>query len=193
MEPPFPFHTIHIDHKQLAVSGGFGYILIVVCRLTRFTFAIPVKSTSSEDTLKALMTVFNLFGLPHYIYSDNASGFNSSLMEEFAKYAGLRAIRVLPNSPQGNSPAEQGVRRVADLIHKHTRRHQEWHLTLGAITFALNTHVHTSTGTTPFEAVFGRRACLVPDLETPHLTRYTSSGSDFVKSLADNLSNASRR
>ena len=63
------------------------------------------------------MTVFNVFGLPINIYSDNASGFTSTMVEEFAKYAGLRAIRVLPNSPQGNSPAEQGVRRVADLAH----------------------------------------------------------------------------
>ena len=186
-EPPFPFHTVHIDHKTLSESGGFNYVLIVTCRLTRFTMAIPQRKQNAHETIIALMRVFTIFGMPTRMYSDNGPAFKNEMVDAFKQYAGLRHIKVLPNSPQANSPAEQGVRRVADLLHKHTLRHKDWHRTLGAITFALNSTVHSSTQVTPYEAVFGRLPTTVPELEAPHLQRPTYSGTDFVKSLADRL------
>ena len=101
-EPPHPFHTIHIDHKELPVSGStsYKYLLVVVCALTRFCIAIPTETTGAEETCRALQThVFNLFSYPVRLISDNARGFDSNLMDEFSKFAGFRATKVLANNP----------------------------------------------------------------------------------------------
>eukprot|EP00965_Chrysotila_dentata_P256429 6212535-Pleurochrysis_carterae.AAC.4 len=56
-DPPFPFHTISIDHKTVTAprATGYQYILVVVDMLTRFVTAIPTKTMSAEETLTALM------------------------------------------------------------------------------------------------------------------------------------------
>ena len=188
-EPPFPFHTLHLDHKTLCPSGGFEYLLIVVDRLTRFCFAKPQADLSAATTLRTLLTIFHVFGFPMRIYTDNGSAF-SGLLGEFARYAGLRHIFVLPYSPQANGPAEATVKRIGDLLSKHARAHKNWHLVIQWVPFALNCHVHTLSGVSPYFAVFGRQPLTVPDLEVlPHL-RLDYDGSSFVTSLSDRLRNA---
>eukprot|EP00965_Chrysotila_dentata_P252402 6210656-Pleurochrysis_carterae.AAC.5 len=56
-DPPFPFHTISIDHKTVTAprATGYQYILAAVDMLTRFVTAIPAKTMSAEETLTALM------------------------------------------------------------------------------------------------------------------------------------------
>eukprot|EP00965_Chrysotila_dentata_P201331 6180510-Pleurochrysis_carterae.AAC.3 len=52
------------------------------------------------------------------------------------------------------------------------------------ITFALNTTVHSSTGRTPFLALFGQHPVLIPELEDAELHKPTFTGCEFVDSLA---------
>ena len=110
VEPPHPFHTIHIDHKRLVPSGdsGFEYLLIVVCALTRWIIAIPVVSSTSDEVYRALYRhVFQAFSFPVQIIADNA--FRASALGGFARYAGFRIIHILPNNPMSNGLAEATV------------------------------------------------------------------------------------
>eukprot|EP00965_Chrysotila_dentata_P081568 2693041-Pleurochrysis_carterae.AAC.1 len=89
-DPPFPFHTISIDHKTVTAprSTGYQYILVVVDMLTRFVTAVPTNTMSAEETLTALMEhVFTKHSLPMVIKSDNGTAFRNELMAHFAKYA----------------------------------------------------------------------------------------------------------
>jgi len=183
-EPPYPFHTIHIDHKDLSSrpAGGYSYILVVVCALTRYKIFIPVKDTKAETTFSALIDrVTSIYGMPHAIVADNA--FRTVLMDEMSKFLGFRATKILPYTPQANSAAETGVKGVLNLLNKHTLRHADWHTCLPILSFALNTVVHKSTGLSPFQAVFGREPTTITHLEMPMLERPTLTGSDFVDSL----------
>eukprot|EP00965_Chrysotila_dentata_P221063 6192169-Pleurochrysis_carterae.AAC.4 len=95
-EPPNPFHTTYIDHKTMprSLNTKFHYILVVVCRLTRFTIAIPVPDTSADATLRALVArVFTIHSIPLVLKSDNGQQFVSEMSEAMARYAGYRHIR----------------------------------------------------------------------------------------------------
>ena len=189
--PPYPFHTIYIDHKKVPRKSKDGYkvILIVVCGLTRYTLAIPLKSTSSEETLAALVKyVYSYFSFPQVIRSDNACA--SDLTTEMADYAGLRHVAVLPFNPQSNGPAEQGVRRVSELIMKHTALYADWPAALPTLTYVLNTAINSSTEVSPFFAVFGREPNSVPELENPVLIKNELHGHEFVITLSDRLRRA---
>ena len=161
-EPPFPFHTICIDHKhapRAAKGSEFKYILVVVCALTRFSIFIPVKTTTAEDTFRALSDkVFSVFSRPHKIVADNDSAFRNSLCTELQRFIGFRMVHVLGYSAYANGQAEQGVKRIGDLLIKHTQSYLRWDRALPMLAGALNTAPHTALpyGMSPFEAVFGR-------------------------------------
>lgn len=50
--PPYPMHTIHVDHfgplKQS--EEGFKHILLAVNAYSRFTLLLPTKSTGTKET-----------------------------------------------------------------------------------------------------------------------------------------------
>ena len=73
------------DHEVLVVDhlGPFTmapcrarYVLTVICQLTGYAHAIAVKTTSAEETARALYdNVFSKHGLCRTLISDNASNF----------------------------------------------------------------------------------------------------------------------
>eukprot|EP00965_Chrysotila_dentata_P196953 6177909-Pleurochrysis_carterae.AAC.4 len=187
-DPPFPFHTISIDHKTVTAprSKGYQYILVVVDMLTAFVTAIPTKTMSAEETLTALMQqVFAKYSFPSAIKSsDNEIAFRNELIAYFSKFAGFRNAYVLPYNAQANDMAEQSVGRIARLTVEHTQQFSNWSATLPMVTFALNCIDPLSKGTSPFSALYGRHSISLPELENPHLLEVTETGHEFVDSLA---------
>eukprot|EP00965_Chrysotila_dentata_P125288 4142030-Pleurochrysis_carterae.AAC.1 len=81
-DPPFPFHTVSIDHKTVTAPKGtnYQYILVIVDMLTRFVTAIPCVTASAEETLSILMNhVITKYSFPMVIKSDNGSAFRNEL------------------------------------------------------------------------------------------------------------------
>ena len=66
-----PFERLNMDFKgPLPTVSRNQYILTVVDEFSRFPFAIPCKDMESSTVIKALSSIFSLFGLPSYIHSD---------------------------------------------------------------------------------------------------------------------------
>eukprot|EP00965_Chrysotila_dentata_P156791 5180685-Pleurochrysis_carterae.AAC.1 len=89
-DPPFPFHTVSIDHTTVTAPKGtkYQYILVIVDMLTRFVTAVPCVSTSAEETLSILMIhVITKYSSSMVIKSDNDTAFRNELTRAFAKYA----------------------------------------------------------------------------------------------------------
>ena len=185
-DPPFPFHTICLDYADAprkAKGSDFQYILVVVCALTRFTLFLPAKAKTAEDTFELLAQhVFPIFSRPHVIVSDNGPEF-SNLFDVMQKYIGYRMVHTLGYSAFANGQAEQGVRRIKEMLAKHTHLYKEWDRAIPMLSSALNAARHTSTGLSPFEALFGRLPTTIAELEDPTLTPYAADGNDYVDGL----------
>ena len=189
-DPPHPFHTLYIDYKDVPGSSDnvTNCILIIVDGLTRYVIAEPVSRKTAEETLKTLVNrVFTAHSLPSILRSDNGPEFDNALAKAFAVYAGIRHIKVLPYNACANGKAESSVKRVQELLIKHCRLMENWKDTLPMICFALNSVVHSSTGVSPFFALFGRHPIMIPELEDPSGYRATFSGSEFLRNLVDDL------
>ena len=63
---PFPFHTIHIDHKGPLnpPSKGKHHFLVIVDSFSRFMQVYPVRSTDAVDTINAVEKIILSFGIP---------------------------------------------------------------------------------------------------------------------------------
>ena len=192
--PSRPFEHVYIDYKgELPDSGGFKYILVVVCSLTRYTLYIPCKDRSAESTFRALFAnVFCLFGIPKRITSDNGREFNNAFIRHLGQFLGFRMIHVLPHNPQANGKAEAAVKRVKVLLERHTLRYKNWHRMLPIIQYMLNVEEHSGTQMSPFLAVFGREPTKLPHLENPDLDTQDPEPT-FVSSLRSRLSELHKR
>ena len=63
---PFPFHTVHIDHKGPLnpPSNGKHHCLVIVDSFSRFIQVYPVCSTDAVDTVKVLEKLLCLLKYP---------------------------------------------------------------------------------------------------------------------------------
>ena len=187
--PSRPFNVIHVDHKgPLPRSGRYTNILVVVCALTRYTLYIPVPNVTAEETLKTLVSrVFSLFGYPLVIISDNGPAFRSDLMAQMASFFGFRHVPILPYNAAANGLAEAAVKRIKQLLDRHTEKYEEWHKVLPLAQLQLNTHVHTGTECSPFAALFGCNPVGLQHLENPALLPRHGSGSEWLAGLRERM------
>jgi hypothetical protein len=188
-EPERPFQVLHVDYKTaLPTSGGYRHILVVVCKLTRYCIFIPTATNDAAQTFRLLfMHVFCHYGIPQKIISDNGPEFSAALSKEMGEYMGYRNIYVLPYNPQANGVAEAAVKRLKVLLERHTLRFREWHKMLPMVQYTLNTSHHLGIKMVPFEAVFGREATKLPELENPSTIQPRQDGSEFLQTLRARL------
>ena len=64
---PYPFHTVHIDHKGPLnpMSDGKHHCLVVIDAFSRFIRVYPDKSTDATNTIEEMSTFIPSFGNTH--------------------------------------------------------------------------------------------------------------------------------
>lgn len=78
-------------------------------------------------------------------------------MAEFHRTLGIKPKMTTAYHPQTNGQTERYNRTIVSALRKFCSDHpRDWDLFTDALTFGYNSHVHTSTGLTPFELVVSR-------------------------------------
>ena len=134
------------------------HILVGVDVFTKFMMAVPLTATSSRDVINAINAHWIAkFGPFKRYLSDNGSNFASAETHAFIRGLGATVLHSTPYHPQGNGVAERMMRTIQDTIAKEdATTHTEWDLLLPSITYSINTAVSTTTGFSPYFAVFAR-------------------------------------
>ena len=79
-----PFERINIDFRDpLPSSNGNKYFLNIVDEYSRFPFVFPCSDISKSTVIKCLTTLFSLFGMPAFVYSDRGTSFMSHELQAF--------------------------------------------------------------------------------------------------------------
>lgn len=96
-----PFHTLHTDHFGPLESTAFGYkyILIIVDAFTKFTWLFATKSTTTEEFIKCLNTLFDLFGISERIINDRGTAFTSNNFTTFLNKRKIKHVLTAVASP----------------------------------------------------------------------------------------------
>ncbi|XP_046802727.1 uncharacterized protein K02A2.6-like [Lucilia cuprina] len=114
--PNKPWSRVHIDFAGPIFNSMW---LICVDSFSQFPYVSSMSSTTSEDTVAALSTIFSMEGIPDTIVSDNGPQLTSATFQNFCKNLGVQHITTAPFHPASNGLAERFVRTFKSSVRKN--------------------------------------------------------------------------
>ena len=141
-------------------ESGNIKILVMIDLFTRFVRAVPIPDEKAETVAKVLLDEWiSIFGPMEKLMSDGGTNLVSKVVESLVEQLGIGRMQSYAWHPQANGTVERWNRTVArDIASFMTTGKTYWdeHVALECLRY--NTSVHTSTGMTPFVAMFGIEA-----------------------------------
>ncbi|XP_062380954.1 uncharacterized protein LOC134069109 [Sardina pilchardus] len=126
---------------------------------------IPTRDQTAETAARLLWReVFQRYGCPERLLSDQGPAFEATLLRELCRAYGCKKIRTTPYRPQGNGACERWNQTLLGLLNTLTPAEQQrWTEHLPDLLQAYNSTPHSSTGLAPFFVLFGRHPRLPVD------------------------------
>ena len=165
--------NVSMDIKHMPTSKSpYRYILVLLCDISNFLVATPMKKATAEEVCSILFDHFiAYYAAPQRIICDQDPAFMSSLCQWFFKSYGIQLVTVSPTNHK-SLQAEHGIKSLSNILMKHlSDLGDNWHLYCRPAMMTYNTYnTPNLDNLSPFEVVFGRKPILVPKLEnTPHI------------------------
>ena len=168
----------HLEPSKQRTSRGNVALLTIVDMYSSYLVCVPVRSTSTEHTIKAIMKHWiSKYGVPNKIQSDQGSGFESKLFKEVCKIFGIHKARSTPWKSSTQGKVESCHRRIntcfrSVLCNKDYHKYDEY---IEWIVFTLNCMRSNRTGFSPNFLVFGQEARTPRDLFIPDTRDHSPS------------------
>lgn len=153
------------DKVQLDIVGplpvtesGYRYLLTLQDNLTKYSDAIPLREMDAVSVASALAEQFiSRFGCPKTIHTDQGRNFMSRIMKCFCRIFKIKQIKSTAYHPQSLGSLERAHHVFIEYL-KHYCTKRDWDKWIRFGMFSYNTSVHESTGFTPHELIFGKKA-----------------------------------
>lgn len=143
---------------------GFIGLLVMTEYLTKFVVAYPIKSKTASEIAERLFDYISFFGPPKEILSDQGTEFNNQVVNALLKISGVEHRVTSPYHPRTNGLTERVNGIIVESIKKHASTNiLEWNKWIPYVLLAYRTKIHSSTGFTPFELLYGRKVKIFND------------------------------
>ena len=163
-----PLELVHMDYLSLQPSkGNIKNVLVITDHFTRYALAYPSKTQTAQATARILWDNFIChYGFPEKLISDQGRNFESDLIKELCKIAGVKKLHTTPYHPQGNGQYERFNSTLCNMLGTLSEEEKsDWKSYLGCMTHAYNCTKHASTTYSPYYLMFGRHPRLPIDVE----------------------------
>ena len=188
-----PMELVCIDFLGLERSkGGYENILVITDHFTRYAQAFPTRNQLATTTAKILFDNFIVhYGFPARLHSDQGRNFESKVIKELCKLAGVQKSRTTPYHAMGNGMTERFNRTLLNMLGTlKDHQKQDWKSYVAPLVHSYNATRHDSTGYSPFFLMFGRHPRLAVDaylgIESPE-TPLVSSKEHYATKLKKRL------
>jgi hypothetical protein len=190
-QPTHPFEVGHMDMtgKLPTTRSGNNFILIIICKLTKFPELIPCVTNSALEVAGHLVNeIYMRYGPMQLIITDKGGENINKIMKEIHKLLRTKHINTTGYNPRSNGAVETVNRPVKDMLAAYANAKQDdWDEYLSVIAFGQRSMVNSTTGYSPAMALYGR------ELRTPGeswIAKYLDKHKDihvYVKELATTL------
>ncbi len=157
INPVQRFSHLHIDlvGPLPQSSSGFTHLLTEVDCSTRWAEAIPLRSTTTDACVSALIDGWIArFGIPQRITSDRGPQFTSSLWSTLSSRLGVKSQLTSPCHPQANGAVERFHCRLKDALRARLAG-SDWPAHLPWILLGLWVAPREDSGISAAELVYG--------------------------------------
>ena len=146
-------------------KGGIENVLVITDHFSRYAQAYPTKNQTAKTTARVLFDQFIVhYGFPARIHSDQGQTFESNLIQELCKIAGVAKSRTTPYHAMGNGQVErfnQTLLQMLGTLEEYQK--SDWKAHVPTLVHAYNATIHDSTGYSPYFLMFGRHPRLAID------------------------------
>ena len=163
-----PLELVHMDYLSLEPSkGNIENVLVITDHFTRYALTYSSKTQTAQATARILWDNFIChYGFPEKFISDQGRNFESDLIKELCKIAGVKKVHTTPYHPQGNGQCERFNSTLCNMLGTLSEEEKsDWKSHLGCMTHAYNCTKHASTTYSPYYLMFGRHPRLPIDIE----------------------------
>ena len=162
-----PLELAHLDYLTLETSkGNIENVLVITDHFTRYALAYASKTQTAQATARILWDNFIChYGFPEQFISDQGRNFESDLIQELCKIAGVKKLHTTPYHPQSNGQCERFNSTLCNMLGTLSDEEKsDWKSHLGCMTHAYNCTKHASTTYSPYYLMFGRHPRLPIDV-----------------------------
>ncbi|XP_075733060.1 uncharacterized protein LOC142775507 [Rhipicephalus microplus] len=155
-----PFTRVGIDIIGLlspTSEKGNRYVLTMIDFATRYPDAVALPSIEARQVAEGLLEMFSHVGIPKEIISDRGTSFMSAVMKEFSRLLSFKQLPTTPYHPMANGLIERFNGTLKRMIGRMCQeRPKTWDRYIGPLLFAYRELPQFSTGSSPFELLYGR-------------------------------------
>ena len=139
--------------------------------MTGYVRLYPVSNKNAHTSVECFKNWVFTFGAPKHILTDRGTEFVNQIIKGFNKSIGVEHSLTAAYNPRTNGKTERAGQSLMNSLRKHCESNQStWDQWLPYIEFSYNTRVHSTTGFSPYELVFGKKPNLFNSLNEDELS-----------------------
>ncbi|MCA9761261.1 MAG: DDE-type integrase/transposase/recombinase, partial [Streptococcus sp.] len=164
---------------------GYHGIVVITDYLSKFVYAEPIKSKEGLEIEHVLWKFVTIFGPPAIILSDQGKEFTNKRVNSMLKRIGTEHRVTSAYNPRTNGLTERMNQTLCESLRKHAEKEPDcWNKWLPFVLMAYNTRVHSVSGFSPYELIFGKKMNTFSDWQTTG----TTLEQEQIATRADELS-----
>jgi len=147
---------VAVDILQVPISQSNNcYLLVIQGYMVKWAEAIPLPNQSAELITKELIKVFSRYGTPDILHSDQ--GRKVQYLRQILDAFGVTKMRTTAYHPAGDGLVKRFNHSLLQVLQAFVNQGDR-ELYLHFVLYVYRTVVHSSTGVSPFELMYGRCA-----------------------------------
>ena len=161
-----PLELISLDFSVdlPGTSKGNVHLLVTNDHFTKLIKFYAIKDRKASTASVCLHDYILTYGVPLKILTDQDPSFESKLFQKLCNSLGIKKLRTSGYNPRSKGLTEQSNLTTKSYLTAFVTENKEWGCCLRELSFAYDSSIHTTTGFSPFELMFGSKARIPLDI-----------------------------